>query len=287
MKKWITVLLMIPAYFVFGQSGIPKFLEGTWKSENSEVYEHWNLLNNQTLKGFSYKIKNGEMIVSEYLDISGTDDNVIYTATVINQNHGKGIDFKLTKSDSIYVFENPDHDFPQRIVYRKQSETDMLVQISGGNQNSFEYKMKKQHEEFTFKDSTIANPNYDRALAEKLGADDYGMKSYVLVILKTGTNKTTDKEFISESFRGHMDNINRLVEQNKLIVAGPLGKNENNYRGIFILNNVAGFEEANEILQTDPAINSGLLDVELYNWYGSAALPEYLQYSEKVWKAKP
>jgi uncharacterized protein YciI len=287
MKKWIAVFLMIPAYFVSGQSGFPKFLDGTWKSDSGEIYEHWNLLNNKTMKGFSYKMKNGELIVSEYLDISGTGDDVIYTATVINQNQGRGIDFKLIKSDSVYIFENPNHDFPKRIVYKKLSESDMLVQVSDGNQKSFEYIMKKQHTGLTLADSAITNPDYDMALAKKLGADDYGMKSYMLVILKTGTNQTTDKAFISESFRGHMENINRLVEQKKLIVAGPLGKNANNYRGIFILNNVAGFDEANEILQTDPAIKSGLLDVELYNWYGSAALPEYLPFSEKVWKVKP
>ncbi|MGB7498674.1 MAG: hypothetical protein WA897_02145, partial [Moheibacter sp.] len=79
-----------------------------------------------------------------------------------------------------------------------------------------------------------SNPNYDKALAEKLGADDYGMKSFFLVILTSGDNKTDDKSLIGESFRGHLENIDRLVENGKIIVAGPLGKNENNYRGIFI-----------------------------------------------------
>lgn len=60
------------------------------------------------------------------------------------------------------------------------------------------------------KDSLPTNPHYDKALAEKLGGDDYGMKSYFLVMLKTGVNKTTDKELINGSFKGHMNNINRL-----------------------------------------------------------------------------
>jgi len=137
------------------------------------------------------------------------------------------------------------------------------------------------------KDSLTSNPNYDKTLADKLGGDDYGMKSYFLVILKTGTNTTTDKELISNSFRGHMDNINRLAEEGKLIVAGPLGKNENNYRGIFILNNLKSIEEAKELLQTDLAIKNDLLDYEIFTWYGSAALPEYLPFSDKVWKLKP
>ncbi len=137
------------------------------------------------------------------------------------------------------------------------------------------------------KDTLTANPNYDKALADKLGGDNYGMKNYFLVILKTGTNTTANKELISESFRGHLDNINHLVEERKLIVAGPLGKNENNYRGIFIFNNIISIEDAKELLQTDPAIKNGLLDYEIFTWYGSAALPEYLPFSDKIWKSKP
>lgn len=139
----------------------------------------------------------------------------------------------------------------------------------------------------TSKDTLTSNPNYDKVLAGKLGGDEYGMKSYLLVILKTGTNKTTDKELIGESFRGHMGNINRLVEEGKLIVAGPFGKNENNYRGIFILNNIKSIEEAKELLQTDLAVKNGLLDYEILTWYGSAALPEYLPVSDRIWKSKP
>jgi len=137
------------------------------------------------------------------------------------------------------------------------------------------------------KDTTVANPNYDKALADKLGGDDYGMKNYFFVILKTGTNTTADKGLISESFRGHLDNINKLVEEGKIIVAGPFGKNENGYRGIFILNKIKTLEEAKELLQTDLAIKNGLLDYDIFTWYGSAALPEYLPFSDKIWKLKP
>jgi len=130
-----------------------------------------------------------------------------------------------------------------------------------------------------------ANPDYDSTLAKQLGADDYGMKSYVFVILKTGSNATTDKAFIDSCFAGHMANINRLVNEGKLIVAGPFGKNNNAYRGLFILN-VINIEEAQQIVQTDPAINSKLLDADLYSWYGSAALPEYLEAALRVGKYK-
>ncbi len=127
------------------------------------------------------------------------------------------------------------------------------------------------------------NPSYDSTLAKSYGADDYGMKSYVLVILKTGTNKTTDKVLIDSLFAGHLKNIGQLVQQNKLIVAGPLGKNEKNYRGIFILN-IKSIEEAAAILETDPAIKEKLLEADIYSWYGSAALHEYIKVSEKISK---
>lgn len=131
------------------------------------------------------------------------------------------------------------------------------------------------------------NKNYDENLAKELKADDYGMKSYFLVILKTGPNQSTDKNLIAEKFKGHMENINRLVKDKKLVVAGPMGKNEKNYRGIFIFQDVASMEEMQHILQTDPAVEAKLLDVEIYNWYGSAALPVYLETSDKIWKENP
>lgn len=134
---------------------------------------------------------------------------------------------------------------------------------------------------------TVANPNYDPVLAQELGADDYGMKSYYLVLLKTGENTTADKELITGSFRGHMENINRLVELGKLIVAGPLGRNDKTYRGIYIFDKVGSMEEMEGMLQTDPAIENGLLAYEIYPWYGSAALAAYLPASDKIWKLKP
>jgi len=131
-----------------------------------------------------------------------------------------------------------------------------------------------------------SNPNYDQALATKLGADDYGMKKFVLVILKTGSNNDTNKTKKDSFFTGHMTNISKLVEDKKLIVAGPIGKNDKTYRGLFILD-VPTLEEATILLQTDPAIKANYLEPELYIWYGSAALSEYLEASDKIWKINP
>lgn len=127
------------------------------------------------------------------------------------------------------------------------------------------------------------NAGYNKALADSLGADDYGMKGYVLVMLKTGSNTTADKKTQDSLFRGHLANIGRLAKEGKMIVAGPLFENDKKYEGIFILN-VKTIAEATTLLNTDPAIKAKLLDTELFQWYGSAALPMYLKYHDKVQK---
>ncbi len=127
--------------------------------------------------------------------------------------------------------------------------------------------------------------SYDAALADTLGADEYGMRNYVLVILKTGTNDVTDKNLRSEYFKTHFANIRKLSENGKLIFAGPLGKNENQYRGIFIMN-VSNLDEINNLLLPDLTIKEKIFEVEMYSLYGSAALPMYLPYHYKIEKTK-
>lgn len=134
--------------------------------------------------------------------------------------------------------------------------------------------------------SQISSTKYDKALADSLGADEYGMRSYILVILKTGPTKIANKDTLNLLFKGHMDNISRLANEGKLVIAGPFGKNDSQFRGIFILN-AKNIEEAKEMVNTDPTIKRGIFDVDFYNWYGSAALPVYLKTHEKIEVKKP
>jgi hypothetical protein len=80
-----------------------------------------------------------------------------------------------------------------------------------------------------------------------------------------------------------MANISRLASEGKLLVAGPIGKNSMSYRGIFIMN-VPTIEEARVLLDTDPTVKEKIFDTELFPWYGSAALGEYLQADSKIHK---
>jgi uncharacterized protein YciI len=122
-------------------------------------------------------------------------------------------------------------------------------------------------------DKPVPAAPYDAALAERLGADQRGMRSYVFVILKTGPKADLTKEESAKLFAGHMANIKRLAGLGKLVVAGPFEDNASHYEGLFIFN-VKTVKEAEALLVTDPAVAAGRFTYEAYGWYGSAAMME-------------
>ena len=119
---------------------------------------------------------------------------------------------------------------------------------------------------------SISKIHFDSIKAKKYGADAYGMKKYILAFLKRGPNQSVDSIKKQELQRAHMQNIDRLAEEGKLVLAGPFFGNEE-LRGIYIFN-VDNLEEAERLTQTDPSILAGVLTMELKEWYGSAALME-------------
>jgi len=125
---------------------------------------------------------------------------------------------------------------------------------------------------------------FNEKLAKELGADDYGMRKYVIAFLKKGPNRIKDSIKAAELQKAHMTNIGRLAKEGKLAIAGPfLGNSE--LRGIYIFN-VETVEEAQKLTATDPAIQAGSLVMELHPWYGSAALGLVNKYHDEVSKIK-
>jgi len=113
---------------------------------------------------------------------------------------------------------------------------------------------------------------YDSIKAAEYGADPYGMKKYVMAFLEKGPNRDLDSLEAMKLQAAHMENIGRMAEEGKLVLAGPfLG--DGALRGIYIFN-VATIEEAEALTNTDPAIQAGSLKMDLKEWYGSAALME-------------
>ena len=119
------------------------------------------------------------------------------------------------------------------------------------------------------KDDTPMEMSYDSALAQKLGADDYGMKKFVMAFLRTGPYEEKDSVKAAEMQRAHLDNIFRLADEGKLARAGPF-MDDSDLRGVYVFN-VETIEEAKALTETDPAIKAGIFVMELHPWYGSAA----------------
>ena len=124
--------------------------------------------------------------------------------------------------------------------------------------------------------------NYDSLLAAKLGADDYGMKQYVMAFLKAGPNRSTDSLTSANLQSAHLENISRLAEEGKLVLAGPF-LHDGPLRGIYVFD-VTSVEEAETLTSTDPAIEAGSLVMELIPWYGSAGLMKVNEIHEQVAK---
>lgn len=112
---------------------------------------------------------------------------------------------------------------------------------------------------------------FDSIFAQKLGADDYGMKKYVMAFLKKGPKRDQDSTTVAQLQKAHLQNIGRMAESGKLVLAGPF-EDDGEVRGIYIFN-VETVEEAQALTASDPAIQAGRLAMELHPWYGSAVLP--------------
>ena len=125
---------------------------------------------------------------------------------------------------------------------------------------------------------------YDAGLASQYGADEYGMKQYVIAFLKKGPNRTRDKEEAAKLQAAHLANVSRMANEGTLVLAGPFLDN-GELRGIYIFD-VRTLEEAEALTATDPAIKAGSLVMELHPWYGSAGLMAVGGVHKKVQKTE-
>ena len=127
-------------------------------------------------------------------------------------------------------------------------------------------------------------PAYDAELAQRLGADEYGMRSYVLVVLKTGPNRQPAGPERDEMFKGHFANMKRLSEEGKLVLAGPFD-GVDGWRGLFVFA-VRDIAEAKQLAETDPVLVKGEMVAEYHKYYGSAALMQVRELHERLAKKR-
>ncbi len=101
---------------------------------------------------------------------------------------------------------------------------------------------------------------------ESKSLDKEEMKTYYLVFLKSGPNRGQDSVTAAEIQKGHMAHLTKMYNEGKMDLAGPIMKKEQDIRGICVYN-VASLEEAKALAESDPAVKSGRLIVEILPWY--------------------
>lgn len=147
MKTFVIAFILFPFSFfrINDDFNDLLFLEGTWKVENKETYETWKRGEGNTLKGNSYKIKEGKKIITEELLIKSLNNSMVYQARVLDQNNAQVIDFVWNKDvKDKYSFENLSHDFPKKVQYTKLNDSTLFVEVLGENDKGFFFRMGRR-----------------------------------------------------------------------------------------------------------------------------------------------
>jgi len=109
------------------------WLIGNWQkqTEKGVLTESWQKLDDSTLVGQSYFIVGPDTLSSESIRIEQRNRKLFYIPTVQGQNNGLAVNFTLTSAtDSAMIFENAEHDFPQKITYMKVKDDSLHAEIS-------------------------------------------------------------------------------------------------------------------------------------------------------------
>lgn len=153
---WLIVLSLLSVSCVEESSrpekgGLKKldWFIGSWSGETNEsIYtETWKKVNDTLFTGQSYFINGSDTLSRETISLQQQDTSVFYIPLVEGQNDNKPVYFKLNFSDCTNaVFENPGHDFPQKITYELRNGDSLVATVSGlqeGKNRSFSFPMKR------------------------------------------------------------------------------------------------------------------------------------------------
>jgi hypothetical protein len=144
MRKYIVTVSLLFGFETISMAQQPVYsgnefkplhgLTGLWKmdSKRGVIYEEWQATGDNQLKGRSYKINGNDTVVLENVIISLQDDAIYYTPVVQDQNNQQPVLFKLISyNNNRYVFENKEHDYPQRVIYELVSAKVLHARIEG------------------------------------------------------------------------------------------------------------------------------------------------------------
>lgn len=102
---------------------------------------------------------------------------------------------------------------------------------------------------------------------EKSSEKKYEMKTYYLVFLKKGPNRSQDSITVHKLQEQHMAHLNKMADEGKMDICGPL-MDDIDIRGVCVYN-VATKEEAMKLASEDPMVKAGRLMVEIHPFYSA------------------
>lgn len=108
-----------------------KWMTGNWTTTqgNTTIEEYWTQPSAETMLGMGRTIAHGKTVYFEYLRIETRATGLVYVA---HPKAGPGTDFKLKSiTNSEVVFENPEHDFPKRIIYQPTPDGNLTARVEG------------------------------------------------------------------------------------------------------------------------------------------------------------
>ena len=105
------------------------WLTGTWLSNDEHTEEHWSLPRGGTMMGYALTVVGGRRQHYEHLRIEAMEGVIRYHAAPVGQ--AKTAFTLVDSTGGRLVFENLEHDFPKRIVYRSLDAGHLEVHIEG------------------------------------------------------------------------------------------------------------------------------------------------------------
>jgi hypothetical protein len=124
-----------------------EWILGTWQRETTHglMFEDWKVINESFWEGKSFRLAGNDTIILEKLSLVVMDDNLFYVP-VVSHNPGPVYFRMIEQSADKAVFVNPEHDFPQTIIYRRISDDSLHARIEGkneGEESSVDFYFRK------------------------------------------------------------------------------------------------------------------------------------------------
>lgn len=140
MRAW---LLLITTPLLAAELDKLSFMAGCWAGPGT--FEMWMKPDSGSMMGAGRTIRNGKVVSTEFFSVAETVEGVVLNVQL--RLATKTTPFRAKEiTPTAVIFENPDHDYPQRIIYRRQADGSLLGRIEGvdkGKERAVDYPMKR------------------------------------------------------------------------------------------------------------------------------------------------